>query len=483
MKQKDYIIEFAGNRLGYGKVMIDNTEGFGICRGITAVYGRNGAGKTTLGTILDKGRHAYGNRLLFHQIGAKVKMLSFTDIHSLSGMEVQYFAQRMESTMNDLVPTVADVLGHRIDDPRWQILAESLALHDVVDKKINYLSSGELRKLIIVNALLSEPDILVLDNPYIGLDAVSRIELDRMLLELKDKGISIVLLLCDIEDIPAFTDSVITLDSCKIVSQRTLDDFRKENDKCRDFENAPEIPTRPERPVLDHEIVFEIKKGHVRYGDREILKDVDWIVRKGERWALTGRNGSGKSLLLSMICADNPQAYANDIILFDRRRGSGESIWEIKDAIGYVSPEMQLFFKSGSDVTGIVGQGLRNALNRYSPLSKEEIELSHRWLEILGIHNLADRNFNELSAGEQRLVLVVRAMIRQPELLVLDEPFHGLDAWAKSRLRKVIDMMTSRNSSSMIFVTHYKDEIPEGVTLTKHLGETYPTSDAISQPE
>ena len=470
MKRNDDLIKFESQRLGYGKVVIGNTAGHAIGKGVTAVYGPNGSGKTTLGTILEKGRYAYGNRLIFKDPAMRVKMLSFTDIHSLSGKEVQYFAQRMESTMNELVPTVADILGERMADPRWMTLTASLALKDVADKKINYLSSGELRKLIIVNALLSDPSILVLDNPYIGLDAASRLELDVMLRDLVEKGMSVVLLLCDAGDIPDFTDSVITLDHCQIKSRQTFAEFRDNNKESACEDKTLILPPRPAHKTLDYEVAFEIRGGHVRYGDRQILKDVDWCVRKGEQWVLTGRNGCGKSLLLSMVCADNPQAYANDITLFDRRRGSGESIWEIKDAIGYVSPEMQLFFRSNSNVREIVAQGLRNSLNRYTSLTQEESALAETWLGFLGISHVAERKFNELSAGEQRLVLVARAMIRQPELLVLDEPFHGLDASAKSRLRHVIDTMLSRNATSLIFVTHYIEEIPAGVTQTKRLG-------------
>jgi len=471
MKHHDYLITFESQRLGYGKVVIENTAGFGIDEGISVIYGKNGSGKSTLGTILEKGRYAYGNRLKFAKPELTVKMLSFTDIHSLSGMEVQYFAQRMESTMNDLVPTVADILGKKIHDPQWQHLSHSLGLHDVSDKKINYLSSGELRKIIIVNALLSYPELLILDNPYIGLDAASRIELDSMLFNLVGNGISVVLLICDKEDIPGFTDSVILLENCRIISQKRLEEFRKdsETEGHSDKIIALDIPQRPPHKILDYETAFEIKDGHVRYGDRQILKNVDWCVRKGEQWALTGPNGCGKSLLLSMVCADNPQAYANDITLFDRKRGSGESIWDIKDAIGYVSPEMQLFFKSNSNVREIVAQGLRNSLNKYGRLSDEEIVEAELWLDLLGIYGVAERKFNELSAGEQRLVLVARAMIRQPELLVLDEPFHGLDAETKSRVRTIIDRIISRNATSLIFVTHYDVEIPEGVTHMKRL--------------
>lgn len=472
MASKDYLIGFESDRLGYGKVEIAVTKGYGIVKGVTAIAGRNGSGKTTLGTILEKGRYAYGNRLNFASDNLKSKMLSFSDIHSLSGMEAQYFTQRMESTMNDMVPTVAEILGDKINSPLWHNLISTLGLRDVADKKINYLSSGELRKLIIVNALLDKPGLLILDNPYIGLDAPSRQELDNMLLNLKEEGVSVVLLVCDDSDIPGFTDAVITLLDCRIEKMASFADHISQTDKSTP--TTPEdiarlIPERPQKPTMEYGVAFEIRNGHVRYGNRQILEGVDWTVKKGEQWALTGPNGCGKSLLLSMVCADNPQAYANDITLFDHKRGSGESIWEIKDAIGYVSPEMQLFFKSNSNVKEIIAQGLRNSLNRYGKITRQESEEADKWLNLLRIGHLSERRFNELSAGEQRLVLVARAMIKQPELLVLDEPLHGLDAESKQLVRQIIDTTVTRNGTSLIFVTHYEEEIPEGVRHTKRL--------------
>ncbi|MDE5976109.1 MAG: ATP-binding cassette domain-containing protein, partial [Muribaculaceae bacterium] len=151
------------------------------------------------------------------------------------------------------------------------------------------------------------------------------------------------------------------------------------------------------------------------------------------------------------------------ITLFDRRRGSGESIWEIKDAIGYVSPEMQLFFKSNSNVREIVMQGLRLSLQRYVKPTETELKVADEWLDLLAISHLAERQFSQLSQGEQRLVLVARAMIKQPELLVLDEPFHGLDPENKIRVKEIIEAMMQKNGTSLIFVTHYTSEIPDCV--------------------
>ena len=464
--QQQFLISFESPRLGYGKVQLSNPHFLGIPEGVTVIAGDNGSGKTTLATILEKGRYAYGNRLRFLNEKMRVKMLSFTDIHSLSGMEVQYMAQRMEASMNDYVPTVSDILGKKAESPRWKTLCDTLSLKDILDKKVNFLSSGELRKLLIINALLDDPDILILDNPYIGLDVASRAEFDETMKSLRNNGKGIVLSICDLSDIPDYTDSVLLMKN-KVIETLLTD--KGEIETLKNTQNAsatPEVslPTRPDSKILSYDVAFAIRDGHIRYGDRQIFKNVNWVIKRGECWALAGKNGSGKSLLLSMICADNPQGYANDITLFDRKRGSGESIWEIKDAIGYVSPEMQLFFKSGSSVREIVMQGLRNSLERYRPTTQMELELADKWLEILGISHLAERKFTDLSSGEQRLVLVGRAMIKQPELLVLDEPLHGLDKDNKQRINVLVDQMMRRNGTSLIYVSHYDSEIPDCVT-------------------
>ena len=265
-----------------------------------------------------------------------------------------------------------------------------------------------------------------------------------------------------------------TVEDCSISSLCSKSDFNEIIPTLDINQVYEKLPPRRNRINNDYQVAFEIRNGHVKYGDRQIIKDLDWCVKKGEQWALSGPNGCGKSLLLSMVCADNPQAYANDITLFDIKRGSGESIWQIKDSIGYVSPEMQLFFKSNSCVREIVAQGLRNSLNKYSPLTEEESEEAEKWIDLLAISHLSDRKFNELSSGEQRLTLVARAMIKQPELIVLDEPLHGLDSLSKQRVKTIVESIVSRNKSSLIFVTHYLEEIPSSVTHSKVLKKLLP---------
>lgn len=474
IKRNDFIISFDSNRLGYGKVELDNSTRGGLLPGVTVIVGKNGSGKSTLGNIIARGRYAFGNRLSFSDKISNIKMLTFTDIHSFTGMDVQYYNQRMEATANDDVPTVGEIFEKKVQSPIWHKYSEIFRLKNVESKKINYLSSGELRKLLIINILCDNPDLLILDNPYIGLDAASRNDFDEAMKSLRDNGISVVFLLCDKADVPDYVDSIIAMDNCKIsypIIGKDVSSFLSNIEK-RDSQAKPVFPVKTTASNhKDCDIIFSIKDGHARYGDKKIFENFNWTVRRGECWALKGPNGSGKSLLLSMICADNPQGYANEIVLFDRKRGSGESIWEIKDAIGYVCPEMQLYFKSNDTVREIIVQGMRNSLNRYKPSTPEEREVVDNWMNVMVISHLSERKFSELSSGEQRMVMLARALVKQPELLVLDEPLHGLDGEHKELVINIINGLVERNGSTLILVSHYENEYPDCINHIKQIGK------------
>lgn len=471
--RNNFIISFDSKRLGYGKVVLDNPSESGVCRGVTAVVGENGSGKTTLGNIIAKGRYAYGNRLGFSDGVSRIKMLAFTDIHSFTGIDVQSYQQRMESTANDYVLTVGEIFKNKLQSLEWLRYSDVFRLNDIETKKINYLSSGELRKLLIINALCDRPDLLILDNPYIGLDAESRKDFDDAMILMRGSGVSVVFLLCDPQDVPDYVDSIIEMEDCRIgipITDRDGISGFMQRTATSGSNDEPVLPIKNGRWLHEGcDIVFSIKDGHARYGDKTVFEKFNWTVRRGECWSLRGPNGSGKSLLLSMICADNPQGYSNEIILFDRKRGSGESIWEIKDAIGYVCPEMQLYFKSNDPVREIIIQGMRNTLTRYRKSTIEEQENADSWMKVLEIGHLAERKFSDLSSGEQRIVLLARAFAKQPDLLVLDEPLHGLDYHRKDLVKRLISKMVSANGTTLIFVSHYGSELPECVDRTKEM--------------
>ncbi|MET0393618.1 MAG: ATP-binding cassette domain-containing protein, partial [Chitinophagaceae bacterium] len=206
--------------------------------------------------------------------------------------------------------------------------------------------------------------------------------------------------------------------------------------------------------------VIRMSGVNVQYGEKKILHNIDWEVNAGERWLLSGANGAGKSTLLSLVTADNPQAYANDIHLFGRKRGSGESIWDIKKKIGFVSSELHVYFDRGCTVFDTVASGLFDTIGLFRPLSEADIEKVTRWLKACRLEHLARKRLYELPAGEQRMILLVRALVKDPPLLILDEPCQGLDAMQQRHLLELIDTVCVYGYKTMVFVTHYQHDRP-----------------------
>lgn len=473
----DFLIKLKSDFLRYREAKILNPHHVTIPRGVTAIMGPNGAGKTMLGNIIEKGWNFCTNRIEGYRERLNIKKIEFADIHSLAGFKVEYYQQRFESMMNDEVPTVAEIFHDRIGSNRWNELATQLRLNDIATKHINFLSSGETRKLLIVNLLFDLPDVLILDNPYIGLDAASREILNYTILQIANQGVSVILLLCNPVDLPPCIDCVIPMLNMEIKKAvmrqgREIKQFQQSFyylfDYAIDLDNLPSRPDR-EYNAEETDVVLALNHCKVKYGARTIIEDVSWTIRNGECWALFGPNGSGKSTLLSLVHADNPQGYSNDITLFDRRRGSGESIWEIKRRIGYISPEMHLYFNGSGDIKTIVAQGLNDTVGLFCQVKPQQMERAMHWLQLLHIEHLADRRFNSLSAGEQRLVLLARTFIKHPQLLILDEPLHGLDTARKRSIRGIINHLVARDKITLIYVTHYLPEVPECVTHTKTL--------------
>jgi molybdate transport system ATP-binding protein len=245
-------------------------------------------------------------------------------------------------------------------------------------------------------------------------------------------------------------------------------------------EPARVLTAEKEQRILDlpygHDIyaegeVVNLHKVSIRYGQRTILDSLDWIVQSGEKWALSGENGTGKSTLLSLVCADNPQSYACHIDLFGRRRGTGESIWEIKKRIGYVSPEMHRAYLRPLPAIDIVASGLHDSVGLYRKNTGEQAAACEFWMDIFGVGHLKDVSFLQLSSGEQRLVLLARAFVKDPDLLVLDEPLHGLDMHNRRLAKDVIEAFCHRKGKTLIMVTHYQEDWPSVITHHLSLGK------------
>lgn len=454
------------------------------------VYGPNAAGKSFLiqtisgAFILRGGQISYdfGNPSS-NKVSDNLRIVTFHDQYG-AGADAPFYQLRWnQGLIGDEVPTVRQVLAETSGDGK-NTGTDRLGIDDLLEKKTIMLSSGEFRRFQIAKVMLHKPRILVLDNPFIGLDAENRDQVARYLSRLiREEGLQLIMVLCRWpKDVSYVTHVVDVCDGCPV--KRPLSEFLSRHEPVNidsDANTADEnrirrimaaFPAPSVSADTSVEQVLKLNKVSIVYNERTILKDLDWEVRRGEKWALEGRNGSGKSTLLSLVCADNPQSYACDITLFGHRRGSGESIWDIKRHIGYVSPEMYRTYRKPMPVRSIVASGLFDTVGLFRQPKPEDFEKIDIWLELFGILNLKDRNYLRLSGGEQRLVLLARAFVKDPDLLILDEPFHGLDDANRRRARAVIETFCNRPGKTMIMVSHYKEDFPACITrrltLQKH---------------
>ena len=397
-----------------------------------------------------------------------VKYIAFRDTYGAADANY-YYQQRWNAHDQDDAPEVREMLGEIKDPALKEELFELFRIEPMLDKKIILLSSGELRKFQLTKTLLTSPRVLM-DNPFIGLDAPTRELLFTLLERLtKMSSVQIVLILSMMDDVPSFITHVIPVDHLTVYDKIPREEYLIKYRENVVEESFAELQQRiADLPYSDtnysSEEVVKLNKVSIRYGDRTILKELDWTVRRGEKWALSGENGAGKSTLLSLVCADNPQSYACDISLFGRKRGTGESIWEIKKHIGYVSPEMHRAYLKNLPAIEIVASGLHDSIGLYKRPHQEQMAVCEWWMDVFGIASLKDKPFLQLSSGEQRLALLARAFVKDPELLILDEPLHGLDTFNRRRVKKVIEAFCRRQDKTMIMVTHYESELPDVIS-------------------
>jgi len=444
-----------------------------------AIIGRNGSGKSMLVDMIT-GRHpVYPGQISysFTEPYNNLKHITFRDTYGGDNDRTYFLQQRWnQMEIDEETPTVGSKLEEAFllsgaDTPERRAfqnhLYEIFHLNELLDKYIILLSSGELRKYKLAANLFTKPKVLIIENPFIGLDAETRDQVRALLTMLAgEKGMQLILVLSKMDEIPEFITRVIKLDGMRFVSDiQVKTSFPIEHCPHAILVNRPQenIPPLPQEIIKFNQVT-------IRYGERTILKDLNWVVLKGEHWSLSGQNGAGKSTLLSLVCADNPQRYANDISLFGHQCGSGESIWDIKKHIGYVSPEMHRSYKQNIPAIQIVASGLKDTVGLYMRPTKQEKDLCIEWMNLFGIKHLADRKFLEMSSGQQRLVLLARAFVKSPDLLILDEPLHGLDLCNRNLVKTIVDRYMFENPErTLIYVTHYESELPKCIDNSLYL--------------
>ena len=432
-----------------------------------AVVGPNGAGKSRLIDIMIGRWPLLMNDVEYDftpstssLVSDNIKYITFRDSYGDSDTNL-YYQQRWNSQDLEITPLVRDLLPVIHDSHLTEQLYSLFGVEEMLDKHIVLLSSGEMRKFQIVKTLLANPRILIMDNPFIGLDADTRTLLKNLFSQLINQfSLQLVLVVSKPNDIPDFITHVIPVEDLICGEKTTRLEYLSschQEPLCilskEKIQRILELENKNEK--LDTDDIVQLDKVSIRYGNRCILNNLDWTIKKGEKWALRGENGAGKSTILSLICADNPQSYTCNITLFGKKRGTGESIWDIKKRIGYVSPEMFRSYLKNLPVIDIVASGLFDTVGLYRRPKPEQLVMCEWWLDIFGISYLKERNFLQLSSGEQRLVLLARAFVKDPDLLILDEPLHGLDNYQCRLVKDIIEAFCQRMDKTLIMVTHY----------------------------
>lgn len=428
------------------------------------IGGKSGSGKSSLGKALAGLEKISGNIQFFFDssspLPARVLYVSnWYQFTNLEGDRNFYYQQRYNKQQrNDTLTVYAELMHYsKEENLAFEEVEKYLSLFDFLDFKntqLIELSSGEHKKMQLIKALWLKPQLLIIDEPYTGLDKASRNKLNQFLEELVAAGVQLMLITND-KNIPSCVNRFAEIENGQLKRLSSIQHLSKE--VARKRKPLPYFLQEGSKESAD--VLVHMEKIRVRYGEKEVLKDISWTVRKGEKWLLQGHNGSGKSTLLSLINGDHPQAYANEIHLFGNKRGSGESIWDIKAHLGIVSPELHWYFDKTAKVWQAIASGLYDSIGLFRQLNYEQQQKVIQLMDFFELTPYKERLLTSLPLGKQRLVLLARTIIKNPSLLILDEPCQGLDYVQTEHFNAVVDELCSFGKT-LIYVGHYETQLP-----------------------
>lgn len=431
------------------------------------ITGTNGSGKSALAAVLaGVGDIVSGTK---SGIPFRVSLVSYEAQGELIAAERKKDDADILDVISEGTP-VREIIDQVCKDASLaEQLIEKFGLTALLDRSFRKLSTGETRKVLLIRALTSVPQLLVLDEPFDGLDVNTHKMLAEHLVSIVGR-IPMVLVLNRFDECPEFITHIAYLDAGELLHQVARNDeqayaelYQLLHIKTGDLQLPAADPISNLPPLDPTQPLVRVTNAKIQYGDTVIFKDLSWTIEANQHWQLTGPNGSGKTGLLSLITGDHPQCYVNDIFVFGFQRGQGETIWQIKQYIGYVSTALQWEYRVSTSLRHVIISGFFDSIGLYSKYTDRQRDIANEWLEILGMRHRADDPFNKLSYGDQRLLLIARAMVKHPPLLVLDEPCLGLDDMNRQRILALIERICAGSETAVLYVNHHPEDKIAGI--------------------
>ncbi|MDR0266369.1 MAG: ATP-binding cassette domain-containing protein [Sphingobacterium sp.] len=486
----DPVVHIANLTIQYGKDTVLHGLNWQIFPGEQWILGGpSGTGKTTLAKAI-AGQLKYEGTIAFHldpnsPLPAKIHYVSnWFQFTNLEGDRNFYYQQRYNKFAKNDTLTVFAELKHFAQEEQLSFdnvrsYLTIFGFENFKDQQLIELSSGEHKRLQLIKALWLQPQVLIIDQPYTGLDAQSRKDLNQIFDQLADQGVSLLLISNDDEQ-PNCINRFAEIQDGQIVIRQSSEELSRGLPRTRKalpyfLQRAPEVSSQ---------VMVKMNKINISYGEKQVLKNIDWEVKAGEKWLLQGHNGSGKSTLLSLINGDHPQAYANDIHLFGKKRGSGESIWDIKEHLGIISPELHWYYDMNANVGQTIASGFFDSMSLYQRLGFEQQQKLEQILHFFDLKEVKHKTLGSLPLGQQRLVLLARTIVKHPELLILDEPCQGLDKEQTQYFNDVIDDL-SKSGQTLIYVGHFQTQLPTCIDnkIVLEKGEVKAVTEVIHKNE
>ncbi len=439
--------------------------------GCVTFVGANGSGKTSLAKALSRelvlasGKASIDVNLDIARISFEKQVSIIESDFRLRNSDNASEDELYGITSRQLIDSVS-----RASPAVEKALCDRLDITKLLDLPYHVISSGEGRKVMIARAILAAKNVIIMDAPFDGIDVQTRRSLTDIFYELYESNRLVILIVNRYDEIPDFAQQIGIISDCELIKFGTrqqmladLEFMQLKNSEAVANLSVPDAPS--DAPVYNFDgPLVEMEDVVVRYMDKVIINHLSMKINRGENWQITGPNGAGKSTLLSLITGDHPQGYSNKLRLFGIRRGSGETIWDIKKKIGFVSPSFHLSYRVNCSVRNVILSGYFDSIGLYEMPGDEKLLLADKWLKVIGMETMANNPFMSLSFGQQRIVLIARALVKHPPVLILDEPLQGLDAVSRLLVKSFVEYLMLSGSTQVLFVSHHKEDAPRGIT-------------------